>query len=475
MGWQMKYEMEKGMLKEKVLKFNKRNNLFQRGDKIIVGVSGGKDSVCLLDVLDRCREEWDLTLLVLHVNHGLRGEDSDRDEKFVENLAKQRGLEFYGEKVDVRQVSKERKMTEEEAGRYVRYQIMRHVCMEKGFDKIAVAHHQDDVAETVLFQLFRGSGPRGLSGIYPKREYMIRPILFAESQEIEEYIRENDLEYCEDSTNFTEEYSRNKIRLKVFPYVEKEINNKAKVHVAKAAQKIALQNSYIEKQAKKEYMRVVHVDRGEYFYDCREFDGLDIVIQIEIVRLVLKNFRETVKDITEKHYKKILSLTRKEAGKRITLPGNICVEKRYGCVWYRNVVGESEERIQQECVFPYEGFVEIRKERMQIAMDVVPREKLPEEIPQKDYTKWFDYDKIKGGVCLRNPMEGDYFIMDSKGNKKKLSRYFIDEKIPASERCREIVLADENHVIWAVPGRISHAYKVTKETKQVLVVMLAWS
>lgn len=463
------------MLKDKVLKFNKRNKLFQRGDKIIVGVSGGKDSVCLLDVLDRCREEWELTLLVLHVNHGLRGEDADRDEKFAEALARQRGLEFYSEKVDVRRVAKERKMTEEEAGRYVRYQVMRHVCMEKGFDKIAIAHHQDDVAETVLFQLFRGSGPRGLSGIYPKREYVIRPILFAESGEIDNYIEEHQLEFRQDSTNFVEDYARNKIRLRVFPYVEKEINKKAKVHVARAAQKIALQNAYIEKQAKKEYLHVVHVDRGEYYYDCLEFDRLDIVIQIEIIRLVLKNFRESVKDITEKHYKKVISLSKKDAGKRIILPGNICVEKRYGCVWYRNHTDGIREMFLQECTLPYEGLVEIRKERMRIAMDVVPREKLPEEIPQKDYTKWFDYDKIKNGVCLRNPMEGDYFIIDSEGKRKRLSRYFIDEKIPSGERCREIVLADDDHVIWAVPGRISHAYKVTKETKQVLVVMLTWN
>ena len=105
-------------------------------------------------------------------------------------------------------------------------------------------------------------------------------------------------------------------------------------------------------------------------------------------------------------------------------------------------------------------------------MDVIPREKLMKEIPRKDYTKWFDYDKIKNGICLRNPMEGDYFIMDSSGNRKRLSRYYIDEKIPVSERKQEIVLADGDHVIWAVPGRISNAYKVTEETKQVLVVMM---
>ncbi len=460
------------MFKDKVLKFNNRNKLFTKGDRIVVGVSGGKDSVCLLDVLDQCREEFDLKLLVVHINHCLRGEDADRDQAFVEKLAKDKGLPFYCEKIDVREVAKERKMSEEEAGRHIRYLIMQHVCMEKGFNKIAVAHHQGDVAETVLFQMFRGSGPRGLSGIHAKREYTIRPILFAEPEEIDAYIEEHNLPFCVDATNLVEEYTRNKLRLRVFPYVEQEINPRAKKHVAKVAQKIAMQNNYIEKQAKKEYMRVIHVDRGEYYYDCEEFDALDIVIKLEIIRLVLKNFRDSVKDITEKHYKMIISLSGKVAGKQVTLPGNICVERRYGCVWFRNVSSEERMDVYEECVLPFEKRVEIRKERMRIELDVVSREELPEEIPQKDYTKWFDYDKIKSGICLRNPQDGDYFIMDASGKRKKLSRYYIDEKIPISERKKELVLADSEHVIWAIPGRISSDYKVTDETKRVLVVML---
>ncbi len=460
------------MLKEKVLKFNEVNKLFHKGDRIVVGVSGGKDSVCLLDVLDRCREEFGLSLLVVHVNHCLRGEEADRDEAFVKALAEQRGIPFYSEKADVRALASELKMTEEEAGRYIRYRIMQHVCMEKEYNKIAVAHNQDDVAETVLFQMFRGSGPRGLSGIFPKREYIIRPILFAERSEIEQYVKRHHLEFCEDSTNVNEKYTRNKVRLRVFPYVEREINNKAKAHVARAAQKIALQYSYIDRQAKKEYMRIVNSDRGEYYYDCEEFDRLDIVLKVEMIRLILKNFRDSVKDITEKHYKMIISLSDKAAGKQVMLPGSICVEKQYGCVRYKNYSTGGSGTLQITCNLPFEEVLEIRRERMCVCMDVIPREKLMKEIPRKDYTKWFDYDKIKNGICLRNPMEGDYFIMDSSGNRKRLSRYYIDEKIPVSERKQEIVLADGDHVIWAVPGRISNAYKVTEETKQVLVVMM---
>ncbi len=460
------------MFKDKMLKFNKRNHLFTTGDRIIVGVSGGKDSVCLLDILDKCREEYSLSLLVLHINHGIRGAEADRDEEFVRQLAGERGLEFYSERVDVKKIAKQQKMTEEEAGRYIRYQIMMHVCMERGYQKIAVAHHQDDLAETVLFQLFRGSGPRGLSGIRAKRDYIIRPILFASREEIDSYIECNHLMYYEDGTNDSEKYTRNKIRRQVFPFAEREINKRAKEHVAKAAQKIALQNAYIEKQGKRAYMVVVHVDRGEYYYSCEEFELLDIVIQIEVIHLILANFRGSLKDLTEAHYKKIISMTKMEAGKRIDLPGGICVENRYGYVWFRNVAEDCTGEVYLPCQFPFEEFVEVRRERKNICMDVIPREKLPRKIPEKDYTKWFDYDKIKGEVCFRNPGEGDYFILDEAGSRKKLSRYYIDEKIPASQRKKEIVLAEGNHVLWTVPGRMSYAYKVTEETKRVLVVMV---
>ena len=199
---------------------------------------------------------------------------------------------------------------------------------------------------------------------------------------------------------------------------------------------------------------------------------MDLIIQIEIIRLILKNFRDSVKDITEQHYKMVVSLTKKEAGKQVRLPGNICVERRYEYVWFKNQIADVVVPTKEKCELPYEGVVEIRRERMRLCMDVVEREKLPEEIPQKDYTKWFNYDNIKSGIELRNPEEGDFFVMDKRGNKKKLSRYYIDEKIPLSERKREIVLADGSHVLWAVPGRMSDAYKITEDTKKVLVVVL---
>ncbi|WP_034785083.1 tRNA lysidine(34) synthetase TilS [Eubacterium xylanophilum] len=459
------------MFIDKVREYAEKNKLLVKGDRIILGVSGGRDSVCLLDVLVKLKDEYELSLCVVHVNHGIRGEEADRDQRFVENMAKKYGIEYHCEVVDVTEMAKNLKMSEEEAGRHARYDAMRSICIEKGYRKIAVAHHMGDVAETVLFHLFRGSGPRGLSGIAPKREFLIRPILFASREEILDYIQENNLEYIDDSTNFEKKYSRNKLRLDVIPFIEENININAVEHIARAAEKIKRQNMYVEKQAKKRYMKIVRMDGGEYYFDCKDFLKCDEYICYEIIRLTLENMTDSLKDITEVHYKMIADLVEMDTGKMVCLPGGIFVEKRYDKVWFRDS-NRLSRSVDIEVDVPFEKVIDIRGDRMRVVMDVIKREDLQQEIPEKDYTKWFDYDRIKNKMRFRNPNEGDYFIMDSEGNRKKLSRYFIDEKIPKSVREKEVVLADDNHVIWAIPGRISYDYKVTESTTNVLVVVI---
>ncbi len=463
--------MDKKM-KTKVIAFNKRNGLIQEGDKIIVGVSGGKDSVCLLHVLNELRPELHLELLVVHVNHQIRGEVAVQDGEFVRKMAERMGLPCRIETIDVRELARVKRISEEEAGRLARYETMEMARLENGFDKIAVAHHQDDVAETVLFNLIRGTGPKGLSGIPPRRDYLIRPILFAESEDIAHYIEENHLTYREDSTNLETNYTRNKIRLKVFPYLEEEINARAKVHVAEAARRIAMQNEYIESVAKKEYVRVVKLEGTEYTYETAEFAALEPVIQVELIRLILKNLIANAKDVDGTHYQMIFELTDKEVGKRINLPEGIVVERTYeGVRFYEELQPDTEDtEFCVQCQPPCTQLGTYDGECYRIRMEIHENWRELGEIPQKDYTKWFDYDKIENNIFLRNPREGDYLTINTMGKKKKLSRYFIDEKVPASLRGQELVLADGSHIIWVLSGRISEEYKITDQTKRVLII-----
>ena len=411
-------------MKAKVIAYNKKNGLIAMGDKIVIGVSGGKDSVCLLHVLNELREELNLELLVVHVNHLIRGEEAREDAEFTQNLAKELGLRCYVEEIDVRALAKMKRISEEEAGRQVRYETMEMVRMENGFNKVAVVHHKEDVAETVLFNLVRGTGPRGLSGIPPRRDELIRPILCLDKAEINEYIEKNQLEYREDGTNMEPTYTRNKIRLEVFPYLEREINTKARAHVAEAARRIALQNEYIENVAKKEYVRVVRMDGAGYAFSVDEFSKIEPVIQVEVIRFILQNLIANAKDVDGVHYQIILELLDKEVGKRVNLPGKVVVERTYEDIKFF----EEEETDREagpflaECKPPCTQLAVLDNECYRIRMEICENWRELGEIPQKDYTKWFDYDKIKNDIFLRNPMEGDYLTIDANGKKKKLSR-----------------------------------------------------
>lgn len=456
-------------LKEQLITFAEENQLWKKGDGIVLGVSGGADSVCLLQLLYEAKNEYDLKLYVVHVNHGIRGEEAKRDAAFVEALAKEKSLPFFLVEKNVPKYAKENKLTEEEAGRMLRYQIFEQIRKEKNATSIAVAHHKDDQAETVLFQLFRGTGVRGLAGMAPKKDSIIRPLLFAERKEIEVYLQEKKMSYCQDSTNEEVEYSRNCIRHEILPKIEKEINGKARSHIADSAKKVAQWRQYMEKQGEIFYEKIV-TKREEFLVDIPAFQKLDVVIQDEVLRKLFLQWIPAAKDIGQIHYDKVKALIEGENGKRITLPQRVIVAKRYEqLVFMREEITKEKNRISLTCEIPSKHIVENDGGIYEISLELWNRGDLPTKIPQKDYTKWFDYDMIKSGLVLRNPQPEDYFSLGN-GKTKKLNRYFIDEKVPREERVNHLVLAENDHVLWILPNRISEAYKVTENTKRVLVV-----
>ncbi len=441
--------------------YNERYQLIKKGDSIVVGVSGGADSVCLLSLLDELAGEWQLSLYVLHVHHGIRGKEADRDRDFVRKLAKERGLPFCAVETSVPEEAKKRGMTEEEAGRAVRYEALESFRAEHALDCIAVAHNRDDQAETVLFRLFRGSGPRGLAGIPVRRGCIVRPLLFADRQQIEDYLNQRGQQWCADSTNGELRYTRNCIRHTVIPLAGRLINSRAGDHIAGMAEKMAQWRSYERTALRKENTVTLPTEalRAE-----------DIVIRGEACRLALSDLIPGAKDIGQIHYEKLQQLLEAGAGTRLTLPGGVMAERQYDAIVITKNPGGPGDWGEKIAEFPSVHTVQMPGGRYRIRFEIVGREELPEEIPQKDYTKWLDYDMIKDGLELRNPREGDFFVSDDTGHRKKLSRYYIDRKIPRSQRPEQLVLADGNHVLWAFPDRISAACKIRENTKKVLVV-----
>lgn len=454
---------------EEILSFTKEYRMIEKGDHIIAGVSGGADSVCLLLVLCRLQTMIDFELRVIHVEHGIRGVESIEDAQFVKELCEKQKVEYRCFHVDVPKEAREKKCTMEEAARNLRYGILKREAKNWENAKIAVAHNRQDDAETILFHLTRGSGLTGLCGILPIRENIIRPLLHTDRSEILAYLEEQNQDYRTDSTNEDVRYSRNKIRSQVIPKLC-EVNPQATAHIQEASDRIKDALDYISSQAKEaEKDCILQKEDGIHIRE-EAFLAYDKVIRSEILRRVLFLLCHSQKDIELVHLQMLEELFSKQTGRRVILP--------YGMEAYRSYDGIRIHRKNQEQELEV---LEFGKEELEKAgsagikkgpftLRLMENNGFLEKIPQKTYTKWFDYDMIKSNLLARGRREGDYFVCDKAGHTQKLKRYFVNEKIDAKKRKNIWLLADDSHILWIVGRRISAHYKIQKETKRILEV-----
>ena len=506
----VKTDVKAGRFRQKVLSFMKKNHMTDRGDSVLAAVSGGADSVCLLLLLHEMAAELGIKVFAFHMNHGIRGAEADRDEQFVMELCERLNIPLTVAHEKVEEYAAERGLSGEEAGRILRYHHLGETAEKYQCAKIAVAHHEDDDAETVLLNLFRGSGLAGLSGIRPVRENIIRPLLCVSRKEIEGYLNEQELSWCEDSTNKENDYTRNKIRNELLPWVTENINSRAAEHILAVSEFAAQADAYFEMEAEKileescskrreEGKQPNSKNAGEA--DGKEsgtgqsskvaenekkmctkintdiFDPQPEILKTYIVRRMILNAAGKAKDITERHIRSVMDLSGPGGGHTVDLPYGLKAVRGYetlGIVQNKNPsqMFGSDQKQERKPVFENKINPETEMDEIldlggtHIRLHAVHREK-ELEIPKNQYTKWFDYDKINVGLSIRYRKNGDYLTL-SGGGKKKLRRYMIDEKIPENERDRIPVLADGDHVLWVVGYRISDYYKITDETEHIL-------
>lgn len=418
---------------EKIAVFCAKNKLFAKGDGVIIGLSGGADSVCLLWILARFKEQWGLRLEAVHVNHGIRGEEAARDQEFAVSFAEGLGIPCHVITRNVPKLAKEWQVAEEEAGRVCRYQCFEELRQELGYDKIAVAHHRDDQAETILFQLLRGSGLRGLGGMRPKRGVIVRPLLETGRQEIERLLQEEQLSYCIDSTNNQENYTRNRIRLQVLPYLQEEIQPAAVLHIAQAGTHLQEIMDYIDEQSAEAYQRLVVREQGRLILKAEEYHKLSEVMKREVLLRMIQELAGRKKDITSTHIKLIQSVFAGETGKQIMLPYHLRAERSYDKLIlsvYTDESGSGQSAWEEKIVFGQEYRVPIGGDEIyRIEFQKEQREKLSNLNLKKHCTKCFDYDRMGSMPIFRYPQERDFLWLEPSGRKKKLSRLFIDEKV----------------------------------------------
>ena len=478
-------------IEKKVLEYCNKHQMLQQKDRVVLGVSGGADSVCLLFVLLGLRQELNLSLHVVHINHGIR-QEAVEDAAYVKALCEANDLPFYLYERNIPTIAKERGCSEEEAGRQVRYEAFAEVFRLQGCTKIAVAHNSNDRAETMLFHLFRGTGLTGLGSIRPVREQIIRPILCLERAEIEAYLEEKQVSFRHDITNDSDDYTRNKIRHNILPYAEQEIVRGSVANMNRTADILAETENYIEEQLQKAKMRCVlegNSAQQQYILDVKPLLEEHTLIQKRLLLQLLKELSPGHKDIAAIHVEDMVSLFHREGNRSINLPYGIVGSRQYEQVYLERRPETETEALQSRRWEPVSiDLTQLSEKELKIPLgygrhmyfkvlscgkDAI----ICQDIPQNQYTKWFDYDKIKECLTLRTRKTGDVLCIKGQGalQHKKLKDYMVTEKIPRLRRDELPVLAEGNQVLWLVGYRISEFYKVDTHTKCILEVRFTQS
>ena len=448
----------------RIRNFAEKEKLIEKGDRIVLGVSGGADSVALLYVLCALSEELSLKLKVVTIDHGLR-EAAKEECRYVEDLCKELNVPFVLRKYDVNALSKEWNIGTEEAGRRVRYEAFEEEAKAMGDNsKIAVAHNLNDMSETVLFHLFRGTGPKGLVSIPPKRGNIIRPLLCVERKEIEEFLKKENIRYYTDATNLTDDYTRNKIRHNILEYASGNINDNAVLHVSEAAETLRELTDFVDYEVEERFNSLATVKEHEIVLSALPLKDE----KPYIVKALFKKCMDTLvpknRDITKKHFEALYNALSSTESKSFNLPYGITVLKENGT--YKFFTEEDTFSFASVSLTGKKGIIDI-DEDISVKWEVLPYN-ADSEISKNKYTKCFDYDKISECLMLRTALEGDYLTIDINLKKKKLSDYYIDEKIPISERKKTLIIADGPHVWWVIGHRISEFPKITDDTKRMI-------
>lgn len=413
--------------------------ILRHGETIAVALSGGKDSVCLLHLLLTVKDELALTIKAVHVNHSIRGSESDRDENFAVELCKKLNVPLKVFKVDAPKFSAENSLSLEQGARLLRYDAFSSIINDGFANVIATAHHKNDNFETMLFNLFRGTGLKGLGGIKQVNDYVIRPIRHLSRQDVENYVVENQLDFVEDSTNLDSLYTRNFIRNELIPKIVERFPEA--IDNAEKLSKIAREeDEFLSEQAS----RLLTEREGKIYLPITA----PSVLYNRAVIIAMNNLGIT-KDYENVHVLQVENLKKLQSGAEVTLPKKVTAVREYDNVVFSSI---KTEKTLVELPFAI-GKTEIGHKTLVIT----------EEVLDKPYLL-FDGDKIPANAVVRTRRDGDVFTKFG-GGTKKLKEYLIDKKIPLSERDELLVVASGHTVYLIVGVEISDLIRVTDETK----------
>jgi len=448
---------------EKVKETVQKYHMLAHGDHVLIGLSGGPDSVCLLTIINKLKHELGVHLSAAYIDHGLRPDETPYEIDFCRDLCNSLGMPFITRSIDVKSYVKEKKLNKQEAARELRYRVLNEIAAETAANKIALGHNAGDQAETILMRLFRGTGPSGLSGIPPVRRHIIRPLIEVERIEIEKFLEDEGMGFVIDSSNLKHEYLRNKIRHLIIPAI-KNINRDIIKTLSRTADIFRDEERYFEIIVTKTLMKLItrKTDKTIEIF-LGPLEAMDTVILRRVLRRAIDETKG-LHGISFIHIEEIMSLIKSgKSGDRIYLPKDIRVIKGYSTLI---LTSEKPARLGTYSVdspgeiIVTESSVVLRSATMGI-----------DEV--KDYgdaqkCAVIDADKVHFPLIIRGRLHGDFFYPMGFGKRKKLQDYFVDEKIPRDERNAVPLLVCGNNIVWVIGYRLDDRYKVDKDTERVL-------
>ncbi|MCR4440688.1 MAG: tRNA lysidine(34) synthetase TilS [Peptococcaceae bacterium] len=425
----------------------KEYGMIEPGELVIVGVSGGPDSLALLHVLKRFREEMPFEIHVAHLDHCFRGIQAQEEAAWVKNIALRWGLSCTVERIDVPALAKERGLSSQDAGHLARNEFFLRLQKEIGAQKIALGHHADDQAETLLMRFLTGAGPEGLCGILPVRDSFIRPLLFARRGEIEAYCLEHRLDPRRDPSNEKDIYLRNRVRNKLLPWLTANINPNLVDTLNRTAQIFWGEEELLQKICGESIRSLVFPEAKGIRLFLANFSGLPLAVQRRVVRSAYEMAGKK-RGLDFYHVEEVRKLVLdKQVGKILQLPGGVKARKEYESVFLflEEKTIESGPLEERELAVP--GCTCIPETGQTVEISFADRK--PAAVDENE--AYLPRERFKPPLFARCRRAGDIVFLKGLGKYKKLKELFIDKKIPRRLRNRILLIADQNEVLW-IPG-----------------------
>jgi tRNA(Ile)-lysidine synthase len=450
-------------IEQKVLKFINEKRLLNKGDKVLVALSGGPDSVFLLYFMSKFRQKYSIELGAVHINHMIRGKSAFEDEEFCRKLSVNLNIDFSSVRKNVKSFAKQNKFSIEEAGRIIRYKEFDRLLKQRGYNKVATAHNCTDNAETVLLNLIKGTGIRGISGIPAKRGNIVRPILSLKKEEILEYLNNYGIKYRIDESNLQTEYERNFLRNDIIPLIKKKLNPEFDTAIFHSAEIFSGLSDYLDSRVNEKIKAAVRIDKEGLKISTGEFNELDDELKNYLIKSVVEEKFKS--QLTFNDIKNINSLFTKKSGTSINLADKLVAarEREYVIFFYPAM------NHHFNVLYLAEGkSVKINNKTLFIKQVL----NAPMKYSGDKLREYISADKITGNFQIRRWEAGDKFLPLGLKGTKKISDFLNEQKITSSKKKEQLILTNNERIVWVLGLRIDERFKITENTKKVLELCL---